>query len=308
VQLDWLETFVAVAERGGFGAAAEKLFRSQSRVSAHIAGLESELGTILFDRSQRPVALTVAGEKLFLRARTILDEVTAARADVVDLAGRVEGKVVLGTYASAGANFVPEVLRAFCISFPHVEVQLAEQAVLGIDNALSDGSVDLAIRPSEPKPTIPGIHHMPLWRERMKVVVAPDHPLVSELSPLPVSALGRYSLIMSGAGTGGEAKQLLSTRGVNFSVAFWSDQPTTVVSLARAGLGVGFVNALALVAPDTEGVRIIDVADEGLVRDVGVYWTDRMYTSRAALAMHSMVINSPMPEGTTAIDGLEPKR
>lgn len=308
MQLDWLETFVAVTERGGFGAAAQALFRSQSRVSAHIAGLESELGTTLFDRAQRPVTLTVTGEKLFQHARVILDEITAARADVVDLAGRVEGEVVVGTYASAGANFIPEVLRKFCTSLPYVRVRLVEQAVLGIDNALSDGSVDLAIRPTEPKPTVLGIHHTALWRERMKVVVAPDHPLVSERSPLPASALARYPLILSGAGTGGEAQQLLSTRGVNFTVAFWSDQPTTVVSLARAGLGVGFVNALALVAPCTDGVRIIDLADEGLVRDVGVYWTDRMYTSQPALAMHSMIINSPPPDGTTANDALQPKR
>jgi DNA-binding transcriptional LysR family regulator len=304
VQLDWLETFVAVVERGGFSAAAAASFRSQPRVSAHIAALEHELGATLFDRSQRPVGLTVSGERLYEHARVILAEVTNARAGVVELAGEITGQVVLGTYASAGASFVPEVLRQFKLTAPHVTVELVEQAVAGLDHALADHSVDVAVRPTEPSPTISGIHHAPLWRERLKVLVAPDHPLAREPTPLVTSALTGYALIVAGYGSGGEAQRLLRERGIDFSVAFVSDQPNTMVALTRAGLGVGFVNALALAAAPTDDLCILDLADDGLVRDVGVYWTDSLYSSPPALALHSLIRHTQVPDATVALDGV----
>ena len=59
---DWLETFLAVVDRGVFTAASEQIHRSQSRVSAHIAALERQLGVRLLDRTRRPATPTPAGE------------------------------------------------------------------------------------------------------------------------------------------------------------------------------------------------------------------------------------------------------
>jgi DNA-binding transcriptional LysR family regulator len=87
VDLDWLETFLAVVDRGGFTAASADVHRSQSRVSAHIAALERELGVRLFDRTQRPTALTPAGEVFARHARQIIDAVETARSEVVALPG-----------------------------------------------------------------------------------------------------------------------------------------------------------------------------------------------------------------------------
>src|SRR6476469_4331633 len=72
VELDWLETFLAVVDQGGFTAASEHIHRSQSRVSAHIAGLERALGVQLIDRHRRPAALTDAGVVLSRHARAVL--------------------------------------------------------------------------------------------------------------------------------------------------------------------------------------------------------------------------------------------
>ena len=50
-RMDWIVSFVAVARHGGFSAAAKATFRSQSRISEHIAELEKALGVQLFDRT-----------------------------------------------------------------------------------------------------------------------------------------------------------------------------------------------------------------------------------------------------------------
>ena len=82
VELDWLETFLAVVDRGGFTAASEHVHRSQSRVSAHIAGLERELGVRLIDRTRRPATVTPAGRVLARHAREIVAGVGSARSAV----------------------------------------------------------------------------------------------------------------------------------------------------------------------------------------------------------------------------------
>src|SRR5260370_11415398 len=61
LQTAWLRSFLAVADKGGFGAATLVLHLSQSRVSAHIAALEHALGVTLFDRQARPICTTEAG-------------------------------------------------------------------------------------------------------------------------------------------------------------------------------------------------------------------------------------------------------
>jgi len=70
-----LETFVAVAESGGFNAAARHLQMSPPSVTRLIAALEDRIGTRLFIRTTRQVSLTEAGERLFHDAVRILAEI-----------------------------------------------------------------------------------------------------------------------------------------------------------------------------------------------------------------------------------------
>ncbi|ARE41944.1 Transcriptional regulator, LysR family [Rhodovulum sp. P5] len=76
------EVFVAAAEEGTLSAAARRLGASVSAVSQQLSALEAALGATLLDRSARPLALTAAGETFLRRARTILSEAQAARAEI----------------------------------------------------------------------------------------------------------------------------------------------------------------------------------------------------------------------------------
>ncbi|TCM37594.1 LysR family transcriptional regulator [Kribbella sp. VKM Ac-2568] len=72
-RLDWIVSFVAVARHGGFSAAAKATFRSQSRISEHVAELEKALGVQLFDRTAHPAALTPEVRALLPHAEEILN-------------------------------------------------------------------------------------------------------------------------------------------------------------------------------------------------------------------------------------------
>ena len=64
MELSDLKTFAAVARAGGITRAAEELNTVQSNVTQRIKALEAEIGTPLFERHSRGMALTGAGKRL----------------------------------------------------------------------------------------------------------------------------------------------------------------------------------------------------------------------------------------------------
>ncbi|MGO4758333.1 LysR family transcriptional regulator, partial [Streptomyces sp. 2MCAF27] len=97
MDLRQMEVVVAVAEEGGFTAAARRLHVVQSAVSGTVRALEKEMGTRLFDRTTHRVALTPAGEAFVPAARAALRAAEQARAAVDVARGELRGQVTVGT-------------------------------------------------------------------------------------------------------------------------------------------------------------------------------------------------------------------
>ncbi|MGI9485708.1 MAG: LysR substrate-binding domain-containing protein [Geminicoccaceae bacterium] len=138
-----LQTFVAVADKGGFNAAARKLNRSPPTVTRIVAGLEQRIGTRLFSRTTRQVALTEAGERLFRDARQVLDDLGIAEAAASG--AHEEPKGVLSVTASVifGRRYVAPILRDFVDRYPEVSTR-----ALFLDrnvNLIEEG-LDVAVR------------------------------------------------------------------------------------------------------------------------------------------------------------------
>lgn len=119
-----LSIFAAVAQAGGFRAAARSLGLSPSAVSHAVAALEAGLGARLLSRSTRSVALTDAGRALLDRVGPALGEIAAAVADARDSDAAPAGLVrVTLTPLSARALFAPH-LAAFVDAFPGITLDL----------------------------------------------------------------------------------------------------------------------------------------------------------------------------------------
>ena len=141
-----LQTFVTVADQGGFNAAARKLNRSPPTVSRIVASLEQRIGTQLFSRTTRQVTLTEAGERLFRDARQVLDDLDIAEAAASG--AHEEPKGVLSVTASVifGRRYVAPILRDFVDRFPDVSTR-----ALFLDrnvNLIEEG-LDVAVRIGE---------------------------------------------------------------------------------------------------------------------------------------------------------------
>ncbi|MEU5609024.1 LysR family transcriptional regulator [Streptomyces sparsogenes] len=144
MDLRQMEVVVAVAEEGGFTAAARRLHVVQSAVSGTVRALEKEMGTRLFDRTTHRVSLTAAGEAFVPAARAALRAVEQARAAVDVARGELRGQVTVGTMQGVWAG-LHRALAGLRADHPHVAIRLRQAPVADIRQALREGTVDLAV-------------------------------------------------------------------------------------------------------------------------------------------------------------------
>lgn len=122
LDLDLLRAFLAVAENGGFTAAARLLNRTQSAISMQIRRLEETAGAVLFDRGRRTVRITRDGEALLGYARRMIALNDEALATVKR--GQVEGAVRLGCMDDYATRVLPALLAQFAADHPQVAVEV----------------------------------------------------------------------------------------------------------------------------------------------------------------------------------------
>jgi DNA-binding transcriptional LysR family regulator len=304
VELDWLRTFLAVVDRGGFTAAAEQVHRSQSRVSAHIAALERELGVTLLERTHRPVQVTHAGEVLAGHAREILAAVGSARSAVGAARGLDEGRLVLLTTPCLGAAFLPSALAKLAASHPGVRFEVLEDGRHDVERRFLDEGVALAVLPALVAPAAPGLRERVLWSEPLRVVVSADHRFARNGGPVSVDELVQEPLVVAGASGDAmpEVLDLLARRGVVASASATADCPGTVAAMVGAGLGVGLLTEVAARAAGTgDGLVTVPLAGTDLRRRVAAYWYDVLLGTELGRALHAEVVGAAPPEGAVRL-------
>ena len=303
MDLDWLETFLAVVDRGGFTAASEQVHRSQSRVSAHIASLERQLGVRLLDRSRRPATPTAAGEVFARHAREIVAGVGSARAAIGALRGLDERSLTLVTTPCVGAALFPQVLARVTAERPGLRVELAERSWHEVERRFVADGAAMAVLPRLDQSAVNGLRERVLWREPLKVVVPVGHDLARAGGRVPVERLVRSPLLVCRQAGDGESEvlSLLATRGVIASPRVTVDTPLTLTSLVGAGVGVAVVNAVALGPLDLARLVVLDLDAPAHSRTVAAYWNDVLLDTDAGRRLHRAVMDAPVPTGAEAV-------
>ena len=143
LELDLLNTLVAIAETGSFSAAAQAVFRTPSAISMQVKRMEDLLGKPVFVRDSRSVSLTADGAFLLEHARRMLamNREAVARFVQPDL----KGVVRLGATDDVAERFLPPMLRRFADSHPGVTVNVAVADSVGLREDLNAGRLDIAL-------------------------------------------------------------------------------------------------------------------------------------------------------------------
>lgn len=136
---------MAVASELHFGRAADRLHLAQPTLSELVRRLERELGTPLFVRTTRRVALTGAGVELLGRAKVILDDVASAKSAVRRMAGGDTGSVLMGITPPVATILAPHLRDAMLAEAPDVELSVQRMWLPELMRSVAEGSVDVAL-------------------------------------------------------------------------------------------------------------------------------------------------------------------
>src|SRR5712692_1273401 len=118
MDFDQLATFVFVAKLKSFSRAGQKVFRSQSAVSAQIRQLEQAYKARLLDRSAKSVELTPAGKVLFDYAEKLLRLRDESIQVVADRGNVVQGPIVFGANEATCLYLLPDIFRGISAALP----------------------------------------------------------------------------------------------------------------------------------------------------------------------------------------------
>ena len=169
MEISSLQAFLEVAEKGSFSAAAKSLFITQPAVSKRINLLETNLGSLLLDRSGRSVKLTSAGETLLPRAKSILREVKDAQLQMEYIAGNVGGLLRIATSHHIGLHRLPELLKSFHQSHADVELNISFLSSEAAIHAVLQRDVELAVV-TLPEESIHALQSSTLWIDELYIV------------------------------------------------------------------------------------------------------------------------------------------
>ena len=252
-----LLTFREVARRGSFSRAAEALALTQPAVSQQIAALEREVGTSLLDRGPGGLALTETGELLLAHADALSDRLLAADAQLAELAGVREARLVVGAYPSALATIVPDAIARWRAGHQGqaVTVEALEMASTDAAAAIRDGRLHVAVcfeDAAAPPREHPDARRHEIAREPMDAAVGPDHPLVGRrrialaaLADDTWTAPSREHLV----------RRACVAAGFEPRIDYVTRDPLAIAGIIRAGLAVSLTPRL--LAGRLEGVRTI---------------------------------------------------
>lgn len=284
VEVRHLAALEAVAREGSFGRAAEHLGYTQSAISQQIAMLERIVGARLLERPGGPrrVSLTEAGRLLLRHAEAVVARLRAAEADIASLLAGEGGTLRVGTYQSVGAKILPTLMRRFRESWPHVEIQLTEDASdEGLLKLVERGELDVSFAML---PVLDGpFEAVELLRDPYVVLVAADSPLACKRSVRMGDLEGVHLIGNRVCRTTALAESALRLRGVAAEVTFRSDDNGTVQGLVAAGVGAALVPLLAVETSD-ERVAVLGLDPPIPPRVIQMVWHRDRYRSPAAEA------------------------
>jgi len=260
MEIDQIETFLAVATFGGFHRAAEAVRVSQPAVSARIKALEQSLGVTLFARSRGGLTLSDAGRTLRPYAEQLLRTASLARQAVHELQPASGAPLQIAAALSICVYFLPDLLKHFQRAYPRVtinirsghskevlEMVLGEEAEIGLARSLQHPEVETLSLRDDPLLLVADPRHRPQAARRARLEDVASWPLI---------------FFDRGSSDWTLTHSLFRTAGLVPNVALEVDTIETAKRMVERGLGVSFLPHMAVGHELDRGkLTVVNIAD-----------------------------------------------
>ncbi|WP_282937940.1 LysR family transcriptional regulator [Paenibacillus sp. RC67] len=275
MELLQLKYFRTVARHEHMTRAAKELRIAQPALSQTIAKLELEIGVPLFDRQGRSIKLNPFGKAFLKHLDRALSAIDDGLQEVKDLAGLEQGYITLSVVST---QVLGDLLKAFHLEHPNVKFRVHQQPIQTMIQQLYSGEVDLCIAslPIEHA----GIETVTLINDEVILIVPQEHRLADRRSVrLCEVAHDTFINLKKGSNIRDLTDVYFEQAGIQPDIAFEIDEPASVRSLVKAGLGISFSTLLNLRYWDHTTVVPLRIEEPVCHRPIGLAWkTDRFHS------------------------------
>lgn len=274
-----LEIFASLAEAKSFTTTAKRLGISQPAVSHSLKSLEKELQVSLFDRHGTLVALTPIGQQLLERAREILSLSHTMQQEAAAFRGIKLGSLRIGSFgATSSLQILPDLLEAFYLEYPGVEVLIEEAADEVVVRWIEERRVDLGfvVLPDERFETFP------IASDQFVALVAKNSPLAKRPN-LSLKDLCGDPFIMPESDSARIVGRLFADAHLHPKTRYRTSQMLSAISMVARGQGVSVVADMALPPRSPEDGWVSKPLEPMITRSIG-------------LALHQSAAHSPAAE------------
>ncbi len=235
-----LKTFVTIVKCQNFTKAAVQLSYAQSTVTEHIQTLESELGTLLFERLGKQLKLTPDGKLFYNYAEQLLKLSDEAKNQIAH-SQTPRGLLTIATPESFCQYRLAPILKEFRERYPLVEIELSFGKYSDFSAKLRKNAADIAFffdRPSSE----PDLVTENLFEEPMAVIAAPNHPLAFKDRCFPEDCAGQTLILTEPGCTYRQLfESMLTQAGVKPASVFNMGNNEVIKQFVSDGWGIGFL-------------------------------------------------------------------
>jgi DNA-binding transcriptional LysR family regulator len=288
MDFDQLTTFVQVAKLKSFSKAGQKVFRSQSAVSAQIRQLEQAYRAKLLDRSAKSVELTPAGQVLFEFAERLLRLRDESMQVVADRGNVVQGPVAFGANEATCLYLLPDILAEFQRKFPLVHISIYRNFSHKILQRLEDGSLDLGIVTLPLKS--PNLKMHVINRDRLRFMVSTKNALAQK-SHVTLEEIASAPLIFPKTGyTRQVLDKLFRPYRSRLRVAMELPSIGMIKTFVAADVGISIISeSFARDQVKTGDVKLLNVEGVDLWRELALVYRRDRSLPRAVQALIGMI-------------------
>ena len=286
MEIRLLRYFSAVADARSFTRAAQTLGISQPTLSHQIRKLESDLGTMLFERASRNVTLTSAGATFKPFCDRTLKEIDSGVLAISDLKGLMRGTLRMAVFHSFSNSGLGPVFAQFALMFPGIRIEARLLSRVEMERELIAGKLDLALAyVSEDKEHIVAER---LFDEELVLVVGSRNRRVTT-TRLTMRSIVDFPLVLLTPEFG--ARQFLdrffASRHLQPKIAIEMNAVDPILAVIRNSDLATVISEGAV--GNGEGVRVVRLVDPAPRRALAVLWRRGGYRSTAALRLAEMI-------------------
>jgi len=286
--LNDLQAFRAVVEKGSFRKAAEAISISQPALSRRIEKLESALNVRLFDRTTRRVNLTMVGRAFAPSAERLLNDLDIALLGISEVASTRLGNVTVACVPSAAYYFMPKVVARYHKLYPRIRVKVLDASANDVQQAVLSGEADLGLSFTGNLP--PELEFELLVQEHYVAACRRDHPLAGR-KQLSWEEYFQHDYISVDKTSGNRFvldQALLHIRPARPSICE-TRHVTTMLGLVEAGLGIAAVPSMALPLGEHQWMTSIPLVEPEVLRSVGLIRRRGRLLTPAALELEQLI-------------------